>query len=73
MDFTSNVVGAKKLDFVNLGILAINASDKLNTFGTPATRVRRPTDGTHWSTPYHVFGEATVAGMNRTRLELDYS
>ena len=73
MDFTSNTVRNEAPTFVNLGLLSVNASDEFNTFGTPATRVRRPTDGPHWSVPDLVFGEATAVGMSWTRSELDYS
>ena len=55
MDFASNAVGTEAPNFVYLGLLAINAMDEFNIFSTPATRIRRPTDGPHWYTPDHVF------------------
>ena len=73
MEFTINAVRTKAPNFVNLGILAVNASDEFNNFGTPATIFRGPTDGPHWSAPDHVFGEATAVGMSGKRSELDYS
>ena len=73
MDSTSNAVGTGTPNFVYLGLVAVNALDKFNTFGTPATRVRIPTDGPHFSAPNHVFGEATSVGIFRTRSKLDYS
>ena len=47
MDFTSNAVETEEPNLVDLGLLAVNAPDELNTFGTTATRVRRMTDGPH--------------------------
>ena len=73
VDFTSNAIGTEALHFVDLGILAVNISNEINIFGTPATRIRSPMDGSHWSTPDHFFGEATAVGMSATRSELDHS
>ena len=73
VDFTSNAVGTEAQNFVHLGPPAVNASDEFNTFGTPATRFRRPTDVPHWYFPDHVIGEATSVGMSGTRSEPDYS
>ena len=73
MEFPSNAVGTEAPNFVNLGILAVNTLDEFNTFGTPATRVRSPTTGPHWSAPDHVFVKVTVVGMSGTKSELDYS
>ena len=63
VDFTSNVVGTEAPYFMHLGIPAVNTLDELNPFGTPATRVRRPTDGFKFSVPGHVFGEVTAVGI----------
>ena len=73
MDFTSNAVGSKAPNFVDLGLPANNTSDEFNAFATPSTRIIRPTDGTHWSASDHIIGEATAVGMSATRSELDYS
>ena len=54
MDITSNAVGTKAPIFVNLGVLDVNSLEEFNTFGAPATRVRRLMNGTHWSTQDHV-------------------
>ena len=72
MDFTSNAVGTEAPNFVNFDLLAIQASDEFNAFGTPATRVRRPADGSHWSALGQVFGESTAVGMSGTRSEQKY-
>ena len=58
---------------MHLGILAINALDEFNAFGTPTTRVRRPKYGSHWYELGHVFVEVTEFGMRGTRSEQNYS
>ena len=73
MDFTSNAVGAEAPDFVYLGLPAVNASDELSSFGTPATRFGRTADGSNWSAPDCVFGEVTAIGVIKTRSEQNYS
>ena len=45
---------------------------KAVSLNTPATSIRRPTDGFHWSAPDHVFGEATAVGMLAAKSDLDY-
>ena len=54
VNFTSNAVGTEAPDFTHLGIPAVNASDELGSFGTPATRFGKPTDGSNWSAPGHI-------------------
>ena len=44
VNFMRNAIGTEIPDFMNLGLPAVHASDELGSFGTPATRVRRPTD-----------------------------
>ena len=73
VNFTSNAVRTEASDFIHLGLPAINTLDELRSFGTPATRFRRPTDGSNWSAPGQVFGELTRAIMSRTRSEKNYS
>ena len=72
VDFMSNYVGTEGPNFMDLGILDVNASYEFNTFGTPATRIIRPTYVPHCSAPDHVFGEGIAVGMSATRSELDY-
>ena len=71
MDFFSNTVRTKGPNFVDLGIPAVNESDEVNIFGTPATIIRRPMDGFRWYAPDHIFGKASAAGMSATRSEQD--
>ena len=73
MDFASNAVETKVLNFLDLGIPDVNTSDKFNTFGTPDNIIRRLTDGTHWSVSDHIFGGASAVVMSATRSELEYS
>ena len=49
---------------MDLVLLAVDTSDEFVILGTPATRIRSQTDGSHWSAPNHVFGEATAVGMS---------
>ena len=73
MDLASNTIQNEAPSFVDLGLSAVNALDEFNTFGTPATRVRRPTDVPHWYFPDHIIGKATSVGMSGTRSEPEYS
>ena len=44
VNFISNAIGTKILDFMHLGLTAVNASDELRSVGTPTTRVGRHMD-----------------------------
>ena len=67
VNFTRNAVGTEIPDFMNLGLLAVHASDKIGSFGTSATRVGRPTNIYNWIAPGHFFGKATAVGMSGMR------
>ena len=67
MHFTSNAVVTEAPNFMDLVIPDVNTSNEFNTFGTPTIRIRRTTDGPHWSAPDHIFGEATTFGMSGIR------
>ena len=58
---------------MHLGLPAVNTSGELRYFGTPATRVGRPADGSNWYVLGYVFGEVTAAGTSGTRSEQNYS
>ena len=73
MNFSSNVVETEAPQFVDLVILFINTSNELGVLSTPATIIRRPTDGSHWSVSDHIFGEATVVRISAARSNQDYS
>ena len=57
---------------MNMGFLTINALDKNGGLSNPATSIQRSMDGSHWSAPDHVFGEATVEGMSEAKSDHDY-
>ena len=58
---------------MDLGLPAINTLDESSVFGTPATRIIRPTDVSRWSTRYYVFGETKAIGKSVAKLDHDYS
>ena len=64
MNFAGGVVQTQTPQFMDLGLSAIKAFDEISFLGTPVTRIRRPTDGSHWSAPDHVFGETIAVGMS---------
>ena len=73
VDLKSNAVGTEAPYFMHVGLPAVNESDEIRYFGTPATRIRRPADGSNWYAPGHDFGEVTVVGMIRTMSEQKHS
>ena len=48
MDFVSNSVIGKSLNFMDLGLLPANKMDKLNSIFDPTTRVEGLTDIYNW-------------------------
>ena len=73
MNLVNDPVQTQAPQCTNLGFSAINALNESSVLSTPATRIRRPTDGSHWSVPYHVFGEATTVGMSAAKSDHDYN
>ena len=73
VNFTHNSDRTKIPYFMNLGLLAVHTSDERRSFGTSATRVRRPTDGSNWGAPGRVFSEATVVRESGTSSKKNYS
>ena len=73
VEFTSTTVGTKAPYFMHFELLAVNAADELRSFGTPTTRVGRPTKESKWSSPGYIFGEVTAAGLSRTTSEKSHS
>ena len=59
MNFADDPVQNQTPKFMDLGFLTINTFDERGDLSTIATRIQRPTDGSHWSASNHVFGEAT--------------
>ena len=64
MNLGADPVQTQILKFIDLGFLIINALDEIIGLSTPNSIIRRPTDGYHWSTSDHIFGEAIVVGMS---------
>ena len=72
MDFASNFVQTKAPHFVDLGLLDVNTLNEFGIQGTPAIKIRSPTDVSHWFAPDHVFGKATAVVMSAARSDQDY-
>ena len=66
-------VQTQKPKFIDLGLSNINELDKSNGLSTPATIIRRPTDGDRQIAPDHVFGETTELGMSEAKSDHDYN
>ena len=73
MNFLSNIFQIEAPQLVHLGLLDVNTLNEFGILGTPATRVRRPIYGSHWSALDHIFGRATVVRMSAARSDQDYS
>ena len=64
MNLAAHPVNIPAPQFVDLGLLTIDALDKVASIWTPATRVGRPTDFSHWITPDHIFVKTTAVEDN---------
>ena len=58
---------------MDLGFSTINTLDKRSGLSTPATRIRRLTDGYHWSVLDHVLFGVTAVRMSATKDDYDYN
>ena len=58
---------------MDIGLSIINSLDESGVLSTPATRIQRPTDGSHWIVPDHIFGEATAVVMSESKSDHDYN
>ena len=58
---------------MDMGLPTINTWDDIIVLGTPATKIRRNTDGSHWSAYNQVFGEAIVLGISAEKSNHDYN
>ena len=63
-NFAGDVVKTQAPQFMYLGLPAINTLNESSVIGTTPTIIQRPTNGSHWSAPDHVFGEATSVRMS---------
>ena len=73
MKLPADVVQTQTPKFMDMGLSTFNTLDERGVLGTPATRIRRPMDGSHWSGPDHVFGEATAVVMSAAKSDHDYN
>ena len=73
MNFAADVFQTQAPQFMNLGLLTINTLDESGFLVPPATRIRRPTNGSHWSDLDLIFGEATAVGMSAAKSYHDYN
>ena len=72
-NFAAGPVQTQRPKLMDLGSLTINELDESSGLSNPATRIQSPVDGSHWSAPYHVFGQATVLGMSKAKSDHDYN
>ena len=69
MNFTADNIQTQTPKFVDLGLSTINILDESSGLSTPATRIRRPRDGAHWSALNNVFDKANVVGTSKAKLD----
>ena len=63
MNLAADTVQTQTPKFVDLGLSTIDALDEGSGIITPATRIGRYTNGSHWSAPNHIFGETISVGV----------
>ena len=73
MNFAADTIQTQKTQFMDLGFYSINVLDESSGLSTPNTRIRRPTNGVHWSAPNHVFGETTAVVVSKAKYDFDYN
>ena len=55
MKFVADSIQTQTPQLMDLGFSDINALDEISGLSTPAIIIRRPTGGSHWSAPDHIF------------------
>ena len=73
MNLLEDPFQTKTTQFVDLGLTTINALDEGSGLSTPATRIKRPTDGAPLSGSNHIFVETTIVGVSETMSDYDYN
>ena len=73
MNFDYDPVKTQNPQFMDLGFLNITQLDEISGLITPATRVLRPKNGSHWSTPNQLFCETSAVGMSEAKSDYDYN
>ena len=68
----ADTVNIPEPQFIDLGLSTIDTLDKGTSLWTPATRVGRPTDVSHWSMSEHIFGKYTAV-RNAVIKKSDYN
>ena len=58
MNFANYTFQTQDPHFMDMGLPEINTSNRNSVLNTPATRILRPMDGSHWTFTDHVFGKA---------------
>ena len=72
MNLTAYPVQILTPQLVYSGLLTIDALDKGSGLSTPDTRILKPADVAHWSTPNHIFGETTSVVLSKAKSDYDY-
>ena len=73
MDLTEDPVQTQTPQFVDLGLPTINSLDEGSGISTPPNIIRRPMDGSHWSTPNNTFGETKSIGLIEAKFDYEYN
>ena len=73
MNFVADTVQTQTPQFMDLRFSTINALDENSGLVTPATRIRRPNNGAHWSAPNHVSGETIVVRVSEAKSGYEYN
>ena len=73
MNFVANTVQTQTPQVMDLGLLKANKLDERSGLSTSDTRIRRPTDVSHWIVLDHGFGEATAVVMSGAKSDHDYN
>ena len=67
MNFGSDIVLSKNLNFMNFGLSPVNTTDKLGSVINPTTRFGMPTNGSDWLQPGHDIEESTADGLSKLK------
>ena len=67
MNFRSDTVLSKSLNFMNFGLLSVNTMDELRYVFFLTNIVGWPMDGSSWLLPGHDISEATADRVRETK------
>ena len=71
MNFTSNPVLGKTLNFVDLRLSTVNTAEKLNSIFAPITRTKGLADNSHWLASRHSNAEFTEDRVSKAKAYSD--